>query len=120
MVIQDYLSCVNWSNETLVARATPNRWESFTPKQLVSKETFFADDSSPADVSMDTAISNVEPKETSVIQDATWVAMGTPSPTDSSAKEISASVVKEDESFVTKDTPTTFNQSQVSKLLIIV
>ena len=67
MVIQDYLCCVNWSDESVVARATPSCWESFTPKQLVAKETFFTDDSSPADVSMDTAITNVDSKEASVI-----------------------------------------------------
>ena len=117
MVIQDYLSCINWSNETLVARATPSSWESFTPKELVSKETFFTDDSSPADISMDTAISNIECKDASVIQDTTWVAMGTPSPTDSDAKEITTTVAKEDESLVAKDTPTIFNQSKVSRLL---
>ena len=113
MVIQDYLSCINWSDESLVARATPSCWESFTPKQLVAKETFFTDDSSPADVSIDTAITNVDSKEDSVIQDTTWVAMGTPSPTEC-VKEITGSVVKEDEPVVTKDIPIGFNQSQVS------
>ena len=116
MVIQEYLCCVNCSDESLVARATPSCWESFTPKQLVAKETFFIDDSSPADVSMDTAITNVDSKEASVIQDTTWVAMGTPSPTESN-KEITGSVVKEDVPVVTKDTPTVFNQSQVSYMI---
>lgn len=115
MVIQDYLCCVNWSDESLVARAIPNCWESFTPKQLVAKETFFTDDSSPADVSIDTAMTNVDSKEASVIQDTTWVVMGTPSPTESN-KEITG-VVKDDVP-VTKDTPTVFNQSQVSYNII--
>lgn len=114
MVIQDYLSCINWSNESIVARATPSCWESFTPKQLFAKETFFTDESSPADVSMDTAITNMDSKETSVIHDTTWVAMGTPSPTDSDKKEIATTLVKEDVPVVTKATPTGFNQSQVS------
>lgn len=119
MVIQDYLSCISWSNESLVARATPNSWESFTPKQLCTKETFFTDDSSPAlatatDVSMDTAINNVDCKETSVIHDTTWVATGTPSPTESNSKEIIVNVVKNNVSVVSKDTPTVVNQPQVS------
>ena len=118
MVIQDYLSCVNWSDESLVARATPSCWESFTPKQLVAKETFFTDDSSPADVSMDTALTIVDSTEASVIQDTTWVAMGTPSPTEPS-KEITGSVVKEDVPVVAKDTPIVFNQSQVSYTIIM-
>lgn len=115
MVIQEYLSCINWSNETLVARATPNSWESFTPKQLVAKEMFFTDDSSPADVSMDTAINNLlDSKDTSVIEDTTWIAMGTPSATDSDTKETTPTVVKEAVHIVTKDSPTIFSQSQVS------
>lgn len=113
-MIQDYVSCIKWSNETLVARVTPNCWESFTPKQLVAKETFFTEDSSPADVSMDTPMNNMESKENSVIQDTTWVAMGTPSPIDSDVKEITSTVVKEeDEPVVAKGTP---NQSPVSNL----
>ena len=104
MVIQDYLTCINWSDESLVARTTPSHWESFTPKQLVAKETFFSDNSSPADVSMDTAIANMDSNEASVIQDTTWVAMGTPSPTESN-KEITGGVVKEGVAVVTKDIP---------------
>ena len=112
MVIKDYLSCVNWSNESLVARAT-RRWESFTPKELVAKKTFF---SSPADVSMDTVIASVDTKEVSVIQDTTWVAMGTPSPAESDKKEIIDSVV-EDVPVITTDTPVIVNQSQVSYII---
>ena len=115
MVIKDYLSCVNWSNESLVAKAT-RRWESFTPKELVAKKTFFSNDYSPVDVSMDAAIASVDTKEVSVIQDTTWVNMGTPSPAESDKKEIIDSVV-EDVPVITKDTPVIVNQSQVSYII---
>jgi len=115
MVIKDYLSCVNWSNESVVAKATL-RWESFTPKELIAKETFFSDDYSPADVATDMAIANMDTKEVDEIQDTTWIAVGTPSPTESDNKEIRGSVVK-DIPVITKDTPVIVNQSQVSHII---
>jgi len=122
MVIKEYLTDIQWVDEPLVAKATPSRWESFTPK-LVAKDSFFTDNfmGSPTSVTMDTS----EHKDDNVPQDTTLVARDTslsrtPSVKDSPwfrAKTPSSrsSYVMDDTPSVTIDSTTPVSdQSQVS------
>ena len=114
MVIKEHLSGIQWVDEPLVAKATPSKWESFTP-QLTARESFFADNftGSPTAVTMDT-----DEHKDDVPQDTTLVVMDTSLSRSSSIKDTTpssrSSYVKDDTPSVTIDNTPVSDQSQVS------